>query len=120
MNELTHGNGGDSESPSRYGNLILTGVSASGKSTVGRQLAKLLGMGFLDLDELIEKSQGKTINEIFSADGEAAFREMEARMLESLQSIRSHVVAVGGGALDRKSTRLNSSHEWISRMPSSA
>lgn len=99
MNDWMQSSGGDAESPNRYGNLVLTGVSASGKSTIGRQLAKLIGLGFVDLDELIERSSGKTISEIFSGEGEAAFREMERRMLESLQGVRSHVIAVGGGAL---------------------
>jgi shikimate kinase len=81
------------------GNIVLTGASGSGKSTIGRQLAKLIGLGFLDLDDLIEKSQGKKINEIFNSVGEDAFRAEEARMLDLIQSIRGHVIAVGGGAL---------------------
>jgi shikimate kinase len=96
-----HGPMHDNESSSRgkLGNIVLTGVSASGKSTVGRQLAKLLGLGFVDLDELIEKSVGKKIGDIFSQEGEDAFRERERLMLLALQGLRSHVVAVGGGTL---------------------
>ena len=83
----------------RLGNILLTGVSASGKSTVGRQLAKLLGLGFIDLDEVIEKLTKKTVSEIFNSQGESAFRELEMQTLTSLQGLRSHVLAVGGGAL---------------------
>ncbi len=77
----------------------MTGASGSGKSTIGRQLAKLIGLGFVDLDELIERSRGKKIGAIFQDEGEDAFREQEARMLDVTQTIRGHVVAVGGGAL---------------------
>ncbi len=81
------------------GNIILTGASGSGKSTIGRQLSKLIGLGFLDLDEFIERSRGKKISEMFRDEGEDAFRAEEARMLDLIQTIRGHVVAVGGGAL---------------------
>lgn len=89
----------DGDSLSRFGNIVLTGVSASGKSSVGRQLAKLLGLGFMDLDDLVEKSFGKPIREIFSDEGEDVFRARERDLLRSIQGIRSHVVAVGGGSL---------------------
>lgn len=99
MNEQSPLYGDDSGSRNKLGNVVLTGVSASGKSTVGRQLAKLLGLGFIDLDELIEKSAGKSISDIFSQEGEEAFRERERFTMLSLQGLRSHVVSVGGGAL---------------------
>lgn len=99
MGDYTQSGSADSDSMSRTGNIVLSGVSASGKSSVGRQLAKLLGLGFVDLDDLIEKSCGKRIGEIFSQEGEDVFREREREMLRSLQHIRSHVIAVGGGSL---------------------
>ena len=99
MDERTQVHGGDVSSSLRLGNLVLTGVSASGKSSVGRQLAKLLGLGFVDLDEMIERSAGKSVGEIFAQDGEPAFRELERQLLHSLEKIRSHVIAIGGGAL---------------------
>ena len=89
----------DANARIRLGNILLTGVSASGKSTVGRHLAKLLGLGFIDLDEVIENSTKNTISEIFNSQGESAFRELEMQTLTSLQGLRSHVIAVGGGAL---------------------
>lgn len=80
-------------------NIVLVGITGSGKSTVGRHLAVLLGMGFLDLDHLIEKIAGRKITDIFAQDGENAFRALELRALEMIQNIRSHVVALGGGTL---------------------
>lgn len=79
-------------------NVVIVGISGSGKSTVGRHLSVLLGMGFLDLDQLIETISRKTIPQIF-VEGEAVFREWELKALESIGSIRSHVVALGGGTL---------------------
>lgn len=112
----------DSGSRNKLGNVVLAGVSASGKSTVGRQLAKLLGLGFVDLDELIEKSSGKVIADIFSQEGEDAFRERERSMMLSLQGIRSHVVSVGGGALmsdeSVRNARLIGPIVWVQSSPS--
>lgn len=79
-------------------NVVIVGISGSGKSTVGKHLATLLGLGFLDLDQLIEKLAGKSIPRLF-AEGEGVFREWEVKALESIGGIKSHVVALGGGAL---------------------
>lgn len=112
----------DPGSRNKLGNVVLAGVSASGKSTVGRQLAKLLGLGFVDLDELIVKSSGKAIEDIFSQEGEDAFRERERSMMLSLQGIRSHVVSVGGGALmsdeSVRNARLIGPIVWVQSSPS--
>lgn len=88
--------------------IILTGFMGTGKSTVGRLLAKRLGFGFLDLDELIEKEAGMPIKEIFSSHGEARFREFEARAIEKLASSElgsALVVSTGGGAVVRELNR---------------
>ena len=79
--------------------LCLTGFMGSGKSTVGVCLAELLGWTFADLDSEIEKRERRRISEIFSADGEARFREIEAEvLLETLENaITPAVVALGGG-----------------------
>ena len=55
------------------------GATASGKSTVGYQLSRLLGLGYIDLDEWIERKEGKTITEIFEQSGEEYFRELEKK-----------------------------------------
>lgn len=80
-------------------NFVLAGISGSGKSTVGRHLAILLGFGFLDLDTLIEKMSGKTVTQIFDSEGETGFRTWEVRALEMASRVKSHVLALGGGAL---------------------
>ena len=79
-------------------NVVIVGISGSGKSTVGKHLAVLLGMGFLDLDLLIEKMARKSISQLFE-QGEAVFREWEIKALQSIGSLKSHVVALGAGAL---------------------
>lgn len=77
--------------------IFLIGFMGSGKSTVGALLAERLNLPFLDSDKEIEKKAGKSISEIFSRDGEAAFREMEMNFLQELKSMEPSVVAVGGG-----------------------
>lgn len=78
-------------------NIILTGYMASGKSTVGRCLAKKLGMSFLDTDEYIEKKQNKKISDIFSENGENFFRKLEHECAKALYTKDNTVIATGGG-----------------------
>jgi shikimate kinase len=78
-----------------YHNLVLTGFMGTGKTTVGRELAFKLGMGFVDTDELIESRHGP-IAVIFEEQGEAAFREMERAIASELGQRRGLVVATGG------------------------
>jgi shikimate kinase len=80
--------------------IFLTGFSGSGKSTIGPLLANSLGFEFIDLDKAIEQAAGKSINRIFSEDGEAAFREQELKTLETIVSGRDLVVSLGGGVLE--------------------
>ena len=88
-------------------NIYLYGAPGSGKSTYAKKLAAEKSMPLLDLDAEIEKSQGRTISEIFAADGAAAFRKIEKTALEKVASKRGHVVALGGGTLlDADSRRL--------------
>lgn len=86
---------------SRYmnANLYLYGAPGAGKSTYGRVLAKRKGMPFVDLDAEIEKSSGRKIRDIFSTDGEAAFRKIEHDELKRVSAAPGQVVALGGGAL---------------------
>ena len=69
----------------------------SGKTTIGRLLAKELCFDFIDTDSFIEVQQGMTIAEIFELHGEAAFRKMEHKLLLELQSYGSAVISTGGG-----------------------
>lgn len=77
--------------------IFLIGFMGSGKSTVGALLAERLNLPFLDTDKEIEKKEGKSVNEIFSKDGEAVFRKMEMDFLGGLKSQSPSVIAVGGG-----------------------
>jgi shikimate kinase len=77
--------------------IFLIGFMGSGKSTVGELLAEKLSLPFIDSDKEIEKTQGRSIADIFSKDGEAAFRRMEIDFLNQLKSAKPAVIAVGGG-----------------------
>ena len=87
--------------------LILTGFMGSGKSSVGKVVAQLLGRRFIDLDAEIIARAGYSINDIFARDGEEAFREMESAKLEQILSAGEWVVlATGGGAVVAAQNRV--------------
>lgn len=86
-------------------NIILTGFMGSGKTTVGRILARNLGWEFLDTDREIESREGRTIPEIFETLGEASFRDMESRLAGELGEMQRRVVATGGGFMVRPENR---------------
>jgi 3-dehydroquinate synthetase len=85
------------------GGLFLYGPPASGKTTLGRLLSERLGAPFRDLDDEIVRSAGRSVPEIFSAEGEAAFRRREREALAALPD--GGVVALGGGSLLDDSSR---------------
>ena len=76
----------------------------SGKSTVGPILANTIGFEFIDLDQLIEKREGKKIGDIFAREGEKKFRESERSMLREILNSRSTVVSLGGGTVTNDET----------------
>ncbi len=80
-------------------NLYLVGFTGTGKSTVGRQAARELGFEFVDVDHAIEAAHGKTIPEIFASEGEAGFRALERKFVESGHPATGCVVACGGGLI---------------------
>ena len=83
-------------------NIVLVGFMGSGKTTVGRALAALLGWAFVDTDaEIVQASGGKSIPEIFTTQGQAAFRVHETAAVHAVCSRESHVIATGGGVLLR-------------------
>jgi shikimate kinase len=88
--------------------VLLVGMMGAGKTTVGRALAERLGYPYLDSDEQVERNTGRTVPEIFEADGEPAFRAEEKRALaEAVTSDGPVVVSVAGGAvLDPDNRRL--------------
>lgn len=77
-------------------NIVLTGFMGTGKTTVGRLLAKQLDYEFIDTDHLIEQRAGKTVPEIFKEMGEGAFREMEAAIARELSARQGVVISTGG------------------------
>lgn len=78
--------------------IFLIGMMASGKSTIGRTLAKKLGWGYYDVDRYIEDKTGVTIAEIFETEGEIGFRRRETEAMAYLTSLPRAVVSMGGGA----------------------
>ena len=80
-------------------NLVLTGFMGTGKTAVGREVARRLNRPFIDMDTEIEVRSGKPISRIFEEDGEPAFREMESALCRELGARSGLVVATGGGAL---------------------
>lgn len=85
--------------------LALVGMPGCGKSTVGRHLARQLGLRFVDSDTEIEHRIGMPIRDFFAAQGEPAFRDVEADVIEQLTSQPGIVLATGGGAVLRPSNR---------------
>ena len=88
-------------------NVFLVGAMGSGKTSVGRQLARELGMDFIDSDEEIEKCSGVDIRFIFEKEGESLFREREKAIISNLTQMENLVLATGGGSiLDAKNRQL--------------
>lgn len=79
--------------------LFLIGPMGSGKTTVGRVLAKKLGLAFVDVDEAIEARCGVEVDRIFEIEGEEGFRRRETQMLDELTLSNDQIVATGGGSV---------------------
>lgn len=77
--------------------IFLIGYMGAGKTTLGKALAKTMGLTFIDLDHFIEGRQHKTVSQIFAAAGEEGFREAERRALAEVAAYEDVVVALGGG-----------------------
>jgi len=86
-------------------NIILVGLMAVGKSTVGRLLAQSLGLVFFDSDEVVEERAGAPISWIFDVEGESGFRDREQQVIEDLTGREGIVLATGGGAVLRQENR---------------
>jgi shikimate kinase len=85
--------------------LVLIGPMGAGKTTIGREVARRLGVPFADLDELIVEAAGRSIPEIFAAQGEQAFRNLEAQVLALALEAHAGVLALGGGAVVAEGSR---------------
>lgn len=79
--------------------VTLVGPMGSGKTSVGKKLAAMLGYDFVDTDKLIEKEAGKSVAKIFEEQGEAGFRALETATVARLSGAEGKVIASGGGAV---------------------
>lgn len=85
--------------------VVLIGFMGSGKSSVGRELARRFGAPFVDVDERIESAAGSPIRDLFAREGEPAFREREKAALREALSVKGCVIATGGGAFSDEENR---------------
>ena len=86
--------------------IVLVGFMGAGKTTVGRRLAAKLNLPFIDSDEVIVDRAGRPISQIFTEDGEPAFRQLEHEVIADLLGGPAVVLALGGGAVQHPSTRM--------------
>ncbi|MDI6716045.1 MAG: shikimate kinase [Actinomycetota bacterium] len=86
-------------------NIALVGPMGSGKTTVGRVLSSQLGYQFIDVDQYVEKKAEKSIPEIFSSDGEDAFRQLESEALVEILQGSAAIISCGGGIVLREENR---------------
>jgi shikimate kinase len=96
--------------------IVLVGVPGAGKTTVGKLLAKELGRKFFDSDQVIEARAGKSVSDIFTEDGEPAFRKIEHDVIVELLESQDVVLALGGGSLGNEDTRSkvkNATAVWL-------
>ena len=94
--------------------LVLVGLMGAGKTAIGRRLAARLGLPFADADHEIEAAAGCSVEDIFDAYGEPAFRDVERKVIARLLDGPIHVLATGGGAYMDSSTRATIAHRGIS------
>ncbi len=86
-------------------NVYLIGLMGAGKTTIGRKLAKLLFLDFIDTDQLLEERTGVSISHIFEIEGESGFRDRESKLLAEISSGRPAVISTGGGIILRPENR---------------
>lgn len=84
---------------------VLIGLPGSGKSTIGRRLAKAMGLTMLDTDAAIEEKTGRTIAEIFTGDGEQEFRRIEEEVIREALATHDGILSLGGGAVTTPGVR---------------
>jgi shikimate kinase len=89
--------------------IFLTGFMGAGKTSVGKQLGKRLGLLVVDTDKMIEQKVGKSVNEIFAKEGESAFRKYERELLRTLP-LENIVITTGGGMVIQKENR-----DWMKK-----
>jgi len=82
-------------------NIVLVGFMGTGKSSVGMKLSEMLGMGFIDTDDIVEADSGMIISDIFAEKGEEYFRDLESEAVEKTCKLSHYVIATGGGVVIR-------------------
>lgn len=88
-------------------NIVLIGFMGTGKTTIATQLARFLKMRYVSTDDLIEKREKRTINEIFTTEGEEYFRDIESEIIRELCGMEGQVIDAGGGAVIRDENIVN-------------
>jgi shikimate kinase len=88
-----------------FATVSLVGLPGSGKSTVGRHLARRLSLPYFDSDHVIERRIGCSIREYFEREGEQRFRDLEGEVIDELTSLPSAVISTGGGSVLRSENR---------------
>ena len=91
--------------PATSATIAFIGLPGSGKTTIGRQLARRLNLSFFDSDLVVERRKGCPIREFFDRDGEEAFRDFEQSVIDELTQNHSCVLSTGGGAVLRQANR---------------
>ena len=86
-------------------NIFLIGPMGSGKTTIGKQLARKFGLQFIDCDQELERLTGASVNLIFDLEGEAGFRQREKQLLDTLTAKTGVLIATGGGAICSEENR---------------
>lgn len=94
--------------------IVIIGMMGAGKSAIGRRLAQVLGLSFVDSDDEIEKAANLSIPEIFERHGEAHFRDGERKVIARLLSEGGQVIAMGGGAFEDPQTRAKIAEHGLS------
>ena len=88
-------------------NIVLVGMMGAGKTTVGEYLSAKLNRELKDIDRVIEQEQKKSIIEIFTNDGEEAFRQLESETIEKFSNMSDLIISTGGGALEKANNLSN-------------
>lgn len=83
-------------------NIVLIGMPACGKSTIGYWLSKKINYPFVDVDRYLEEKENRIISDIFSNEGEEYFRELETKYLKELSEKEGIIISTGGGAVKNK------------------
>ena len=88
-------------------NIVLVGLSGSGKTTIGNILSDLSGYDFIDTDAIIVKLQNRSINNIFATNGEGFFRDLETQVTKKVSQFGSLIISTGGGIILRDENLKN-------------